>query len=82
MASAGCNARVAGSGIRMAAVAKPSQVWRLPTQHHPAFGALRFSRPSRPVPLLSANLGPARGLVNQVGGEHRDLDVGALGNPA
>jgi len=31
---------------------------------------------------LSAHLGPARGLVNQVSGEHRHLDVGALGSPA
>ena len=39
------------------AEAKPSQVWRLPAQHHPTFGALRFSRPSRPVPLLIHSAG-------------------------
>jgi hypothetical protein len=43
--------------VRLAADAKPSQVWRLPAQHHPTFGALRFSRPSRPVPLLIHSAG-------------------------
>jgi hypothetical protein len=46
--------------MRLAAEAKPSQVWRLPAQHHPTFGALRFSRPSRPVPLLIHNVGARR----------------------
>src|SRR5262245_62598025 len=45
---------------RLAAEAKPSQVWRLPAQHHPTLGALRFSRPSRPVPLLIHNAGARR----------------------
>ena len=29
-----------------------SQVWRLPHQHQPSFGAPARARPSRPVPLL------------------------------
>lgn len=36
-----------GSGERPAALAKPSQVWRLPAQHQPTFGALRRAAPSR-----------------------------------
>ena len=39
-------------GRRWAALAKPSQVWRLPAQHQPTLGASRFARPSRPVPPL------------------------------
>src|SRR4051794_41985302 len=37
---------------RPLAEANPSQVCRLPAQHQPTFGALRFTDPSRPVPLL------------------------------
>src|SRR4051812_34396882 len=42
---------------RPVAEAKPSQVCRLPAQHQPILGALRRSRPSRPVPLLIQSAG-------------------------
>ena len=43
----------APTGLQPAADANPSQVCRLPAQHHPTFGASRRSAPSRPVPLLT-----------------------------
>lgn len=46
-----------GIEARPEAEAKPSQVCRLPAQHHPSFGALRLSGPSRPVPLLIHSAG-------------------------
>jgi hypothetical protein len=58
--SAAQGAQGRAADIRVAAEAKPSHVWRLPAQHHPTFGAVRFSRPSRPVPLLIHSAG-ARG---------------------